>query len=93
MNNNNLLKSNLDNLKKNIKKLNQDSKQEKSENNNISGLKYVTSITIEITAGLAVGSLIGYQIDKFFETKPLFFIIFMILGLAGGFVNMIRSLK
>lgn len=58
-----------------------------------SGIKYVTLITVEMLAGLFVGGFIGYQIDKFFTTKPLFFIVFMILGLAGGFLNILRNLK
>lgn len=59
----------------------------------ISGLKYISLITVEILAGISVGSFIGYYFDKFFSTKPLFFIVFMILGLAGGFINILRNLK
>lgn len=86
-------------LKDKLKKLDEKIADIKAENNpqiespSPSGIKYVSLITVELLAGLCVGGFIGYQIDKFFTTKPLFFIMFMVLGLAGGFVNILRSIK
>lgn len=70
------------------KKLKTNKKQPKNKE-----LKYTTQITIDLLAGLAVGSFIGYELDKFFATKPLCFIVFMILGMAGGILNLVRSLN
>ncbi|MBL6621841.1 MAG: AtpZ/AtpI family protein [Rickettsiales bacterium] len=50
-------------------------------------------ITIDLLSGTFVGAFIGYELDKFFATKPLCFIVFMILGIAGGFWNMLKRLK
>ena len=58
-----------------------------------SSVKYVATIGIEILSGAAVGGFLGYYCDEFFTTKPLCFIIFMILGVAGGFVNIIKKFK
>lgn len=40
-------------------------------------------------AGLAI----GYGIDKLFNTSPWFTIIFLILGIVAGFVELIRLAK
>jgi F0F1-type ATP synthase assembly protein I len=58
-----------------------------------SSVKHVATIGIEILSGAAVGAFLGYYCDEFFTTKPLCFIIFMILGVAGGFVNIIKKFK
>ncbi len=55
--------------------------------------KYTLQVSIDILCGLAVGAFIGYELDKFFQTKPLCFIVFMILGMAGGILNLIRNLN
>jgi ATP synthase protein I len=39
----------------------------------------------DMIAGAFVGFLIGSQLDKFFATKPLFIILFLIIGIAVGF--------
>lgn len=82
----NSLDNEINKLKKNNKEKN---KEEKPDNNS----KYVTQITIDLLSGTFVGAFIGYELDKFFATKPLCFIVFMILGIAGGFWNMLKRLK
>ena len=53
-----------------------------------SGLK----ISIDLIASIFVGIMIGLGIDKLFSTKPIFFLIFLLLGVAAGFVKMYRSI-
>ena len=52
-----------------------------------SGLK----ISIDLIASIFVGIMIGLGMDKLFSTKPIFFLIFLLLGVAAGFVKMYRS--
>ena len=40
---------------------------------------------------IIVGCLIGLGIDKMFETEPIFFLIFLFLGIAGAFLNIYRT--
>jgi len=47
-------------------------------------------IVVELIAGIVVGSAIGYLVDGLFDTKPLFFIIFMFLGVAGSVLNIYK---
>ena len=53
-----------------------------------SGLK----ISIDLIASIFVGIMIGLGMDKLFSTKPIFFLIFLLLGVAAGFVKMYRSI-
>lgn len=47
----------------------------------------------DMVAGVLVGLFIGYNLDVFFATKPLFLLIFMIIGMVSGIVNVIRTAK
>ncbi len=50
-------------------------------------------MVIELVVGLAVGFSIGYGLDSFFNTMPLFLVIFIFLGFAAGIKTMMRSAK
>ncbi len=45
----------------------------------------------EIVAGVVVGGVIGWGLDRLFHTKPAFLILFLLLGCAAGIVNVIRE--
>jgi ATP synthase protein I len=45
----------------------------------------------DLVAGVAVGGLIGFWLDRWFDTKPVWFIIFFLLGTAAGFLNVFRT--
>lgn len=51
------------------------------------------SIGIELLAGVVAGSFIGYHLDKWLETKPIFFLLCFFLGIAGAVRNIIRTVK
>ena len=44
----------------------------------------------EIVAATAVGTAIGWQLDRWLGSKPWLLLVFMLLGLAAGFVNLLR---
>jgi len=48
-------------------------------------------ISSELVVGLLVGGLIGWQLDKWFESSPVFLLVFFILGAAAGIWNVIRT--
>ena len=60
--------------------------EESSENMRL-GLRAGT----ELVTAIAAGALIGYFLDKTFETKPLFFLALLVLGVITGFVNVWRT--
>ncbi len=45
----------------------------------------------DFVSAVAVGTGIGWWLDKQFDTSPLWLVILMILGMFGGFVNMVRT--
>ncbi len=44
----------------------------------------------EFVAGIIVGCLMGWQLDVWFSTSPVFLIAFLALGTAAGFWNVYR---
>ena len=48
---------------------------------------------IELVAGVVGGGLIGYGLDRWFETWPLWFIVLFFLGAAAGMLNAYRHIK
>ena len=45
----------------------------------------------ELVASVAVGTIIGFILDSWFDTKPWLIIIFFFLGAAAGMLNVIRA--
>ncbi len=45
----------------------------------------------EFIAAVMVGTIIGFILDSWFDTKPWLIIIFFFLGAAGGMLNVIRA--
>ena len=45
----------------------------------------------ELVAAVAVGTIIGFILDTWFDTKPWLIIIFFFLGAAAGMSNVIRT--
>ena len=44
----------------------------------------------ELVAAVAVGTIIGFILDNWFDTKPWFIIIFFFIGVVAGILNVIR---
>ena len=45
----------------------------------------------ELVAAVAVGTIIGFILDSWFDTKPWLIIIFFFLGAVAGLLNVIRA--
>lgn len=45
----------------------------------------------ELAAALLVGGFLGFWLDKWLETKPLFMILLFFAGFAAGFLNIYRA--
>ena len=53
----------------------------------------VLRLAVEIVAAMAVGLGLGLLLDNYLETKPIFTIIFFLLGSCAGFLNIFRVAK
>ena len=47
----------------------------------------------ELDAAVAVGTIIGFILDNWFDTKPILIIIFFLFGAAAGILNVFRAAK
>lgn len=47
----------------------------------------------EMLSGVLAGGAIGYFLDDWFQTKPLWLIVFLFLGGAAGVLNVYRFAK
>jgi ATP synthase protein I len=55
-----------------------------------SALGQAMRVGIELVAGVAVGSLIGYLLDHWLGTRPWLMIVFFFLGSGAGMMNVYR---
>ena len=57
----------------------------------ISGYGVGMKISLDLISPIVVGFFIGITIDNFFSTKPIFLVIFLVLGIIAGFYNLYKS--
>ncbi len=50
-------------------------------------------VGVDLVAGVLVGLALGYGLDHVLGTKPWMLIIFIILGMAAGMMNVFRTLS
>jgi ATP synthase protein I len=76
-----------------IAKKNISSSDKNSEGSNAASMGKALKISTELVASVVVGSIMGFLLDNWFDTKPLLTICFFILGVAAGILNVFRSAK
>ena len=64
-----------------------------NKNDNPSSIGTAFKLSTELVAAVAVGAIIGFILDKTFDTKPWFILIFFFVGVIAGITNVIRSAK
>ena len=73
----------------NLKKLNSKIKNQKKNE----GFGVYLKSGVELVSAIIVALLIGLFLDNYFQSKPIFLFIFLILGFAAGIMNVFRSVK
>ncbi|MCD6035616.1 MAG: putative F0F1-ATPase subunit Ca2+/Mg2+ transporter [Rickettsiales bacterium] len=53
----------------------------------------ILRVCVELSAGVGVGGLIGYALDRWLSTMPLFLTICIIFGFSGSLMNIYRYLQ
>ena len=74
-------------------RLEQKTKKPKTNHYKNNGYSIGLKISLDLMSSIIVGALIGYGLDKIFSTKPVFFIIFLVLGSITGFYSMFKTMK
>ncbi len=47
----------------------------------------------ELVAAVVVGTIIGFILDNWFDTKPVLIIVFFLFGAAAGIMNVFKTAK
>ncbi|MDC3151434.1 AtpZ/AtpI family protein [Candidatus Pelagibacter sp.] len=79
-------------LKDRLKNARKKLKVEK-ENPQTSNIGQAFKLSTELVAAVLVGTIIGFILDNWFDTKPWLIIIFFFVGVVAGILNVIRSAK
>jgi ATP synthase protein I len=58
-----------------------------------SSLGAAFKLSTELVSAVAVGTIIGFILDKTFGTKPWLILIFFFVGVVAGILNVFRSAK
>ena len=66
---------------------------EKESAQRSSALGKAFQLSTELVAGVFVGGFFGWLLDRWFGTNPLFLLVFLLLGIAAGFLNVIRAAR
>ena len=61
------------------------------ENPQSSNIGQAFKLSTELVAAVLVGTIIGFILDNWFDTKPWLIIIFFFVGVVAGILNVIRS--
>ena len=81
-------KTRLEIAKKKASKRNLDNK-----NQDPSPIGTAFKLSTELVSAVAVGTIIGFILDKTFGTKPWLILIFFFVGVIAGIANVIKSAK
>tara|TARA_B100001027_G_scaffold105430_1_gene72559 strand:- start:26 stop:301 length:276 start_codon:yes stop_codon:yes gene_type:complete len=60
---------------------------------NPSSIGTAFKLSTELVSAVAVGTIIGFILDKTFDTKPWLILIFFFVGVIAGIINVIKSAK
>jgi ATP synthase protein I len=88
--------ANLNDFKTRLKiakeKLKSSSKNSNNDGNSTS-MGSAFKLSTDLVAHVAVGTIIGFILDSWFDTKPWLIIIFFFLGSIAGILNVIKTAK
>ena len=55
-------------------------------------LALISQLGLTVVFSILIGLLIGISLDKLFKTKWIFLVLFLIIGIAGGFYNAYKQI-
>ena len=50
-------------------------------------------VALEMVASIGVCGFIGWYLDRFFDTKPWFLLVFLLLGIVAGLKSVFKIIK
>jgi ATP synthase protein I len=67
--------------------------RKKGKFENFKDLYLVSSVGIQLVVSIFIGLAFGIYLDSKIGTSPIFTIIFLLFGIAAGFMNLFRVTK
>ena len=67
--------------------------QSNNQDTNAASVGKALKISTELVAAVVVGSIIGFLLDDWFDTKPLLIICFFFIGTFAGIRNVFKLAK
>jgi ATP synthase protein I len=61
------------------------------QSTDMSGFARGFRLSSELVAGVAVGALLGWMLDRWLDISPWGMIVFLMLGFAAGVLNVMRA--
>tara|TARA_B100001057_G_scaffold208718_1_gene209386 strand:+ start:2404 stop:2679 length:276 start_codon:yes stop_codon:yes gene_type:complete len=68
-------------------------KKIRDSNQKSSSIGAAFKLSTELVSAVAVGTIIGFILDKTFGTKPWLILIFFFVGVVAGIINVVKSAK
>ena len=59
----------------------------------IGALGALSAVGIAFVLAVGIGFLVGYWLDRWLGTSPLFMLVFVFIGVAAGIVNVVRTVN
>lgn len=66
-------------------------KQRSSTTETARSIGALSTVGLSFVLAIVIGAWFGYLLDTWLGTSPLFFLIFFVLGFAGGALNVYRT--
>lgn len=57
------------------------------------GHQWGLRVGTEIVASTVIGLGLGFYIDKWLDTRPVFLLLFFLFGVVAGFLNLYRAVR
>jgi ATP synthase protein I len=70
-----------------------DQDPQRSAKSSIGSLGALSAVGIAFVLAVIMGFGVGYVLDRWLGTSPLFVIVFFFLGVAAGIVNVVRTVN
>lgn len=53
----------------------------------------LSSLGLMLPSSIAIGLFLGYKLDQWLGTHPWMLLIFLVFGIASGFISLFRGLR
>ena len=73
------------------KKINDNKRENNQSRSSVVGNAF--KISTELVSTVVVASIIGFILDSWFDTKPWLIIVFFVIGITAGIMNVVKSAK